>query len=188
MDFSRESSNPNPNYTFFPENFDPMVQFELSDYLMVDDGVFKEDTSSHNMASSEKGLGGANEISGATSKNSNIKCKSGVTKNKSEVGHRVVFRTKSEMEVMDDGYKWRKYGKKSVKNSPNPRNYYKCSSGGCDVKKRIERDGDDKSFVITTYVGVHNHESPYMAYYNQMPLMAPNAWTLKASPPSSSST
>lgn len=36
-------------------------------------------------------------------------------------GHRVAFRTKSELEIMDDGYKWRKYGKKSVKNSPNPR-------------------------------------------------------------------
>lgn len=38
-----------------------------------------------------------------------------------QVGHRVAFRTKSELEVMDDGFKWRKYGKKSVKNSPNPR-------------------------------------------------------------------
>ena len=28
---------------------------------------------------------------------------------------------KSEMDVVDDGYKWRKYGKKMVKNSPNPR-------------------------------------------------------------------
>ena len=28
---------------------------------------------------------------------------------------------KSEVEVMDDGFRWRKYGKKSVKNSPNPR-------------------------------------------------------------------
>jgi len=36
-------------------------------------------------------------------------------------GTRVVFRTKSEIEIMDDGYKWRKYGKKRVKNSPNPR-------------------------------------------------------------------
>ncbi|XWS33246.1 hypothetical protein CRYUN_Cryun22dG0064900 [Craigia yunnanensis] len=93
------------------------------------------------------------------------------------------------MEVMDDGYKWRKYGKKAVKNSPNPRNYYKCSRGGCNVKKRIERDRDDRSYVITTYEGVHNHESPYMVYYNnQMPLMAPNALSLQASPPSSSST
>lgn len=36
-------------------------------------------------------------------------------------GHRVAFRTKSELEIMDDGFKWRKYGKKSVKNSPYPR-------------------------------------------------------------------
>ena len=49
------------------------------------------------------------------------KCKNGVKKNKIDGGHRVAFRTKSELEVMDDGYKWRKYGKKSVKNSPNPR-------------------------------------------------------------------
>uniref|UniRef100_A0ACD5U0Y2 Uncharacterized protein n=1 Tax=Avena sativa TaxID=4498 RepID=A0ACD5U0Y2_AVESA len=34
---------------------------------------------------------------------------------------RIAFRTKSEIEILDDGYKWRKYGKKSVKNSPNPR-------------------------------------------------------------------
>ena len=34
---------------------------------------------------------------------------------------KVAFRTKSELEVLDDGYKWRKYGKKMVKNSPNPR-------------------------------------------------------------------
>ena len=34
---------------------------------------------------------------------------------------RIAFRVRSEEEVLDDGYKWRKYGKKSVKNSPNPR-------------------------------------------------------------------
>ncbi|KAJ6907994.1 hypothetical protein NC651_018434 [Populus alba x Populus x berolinensis] len=49
------------------------------------------------------------------------KCKNGVNKNKTEEEHRVAFRTKSDLEIMDDGYKWRKYGKKSVKNSPNPR-------------------------------------------------------------------
>jgi hypothetical protein len=25
------------------------------------------------------------------------------------------------VEILDDGFKWRKYGKKAVKNSPNPR-------------------------------------------------------------------
>jgi hypothetical protein len=34
---------------------------------------------------------------------------------------RIAFRVRSEEEVIGDGYKWRKYGKKSVKNSPNPR-------------------------------------------------------------------
>ena len=37
---------------------------------------------------------------------------------------RIAFRVRSEEEVLDDGYKWRKYGKKSVKNSPNPRYDY----------------------------------------------------------------
>ncbi|XP_021898788.1 probable WRKY transcription factor 50 [Carica papaya] len=117
----------------------------------------------------------------------NIRCKSyleGVKKEKMEVGQRVAFRTKSEMEVMDDGFKWRKYGKKSVKNSPNPRNYYKCSSRGCHVKKRIERERDDPRYVITTYEGTHNHESPYVVYCNKMPLMLP---TLQIAPLHSSS-
>ncbi|KAK9081547.1 hypothetical protein Syun_030871 [Stephania yunnanensis] len=80
-------------------------------------------------------------------------------KTKKESKSRVAFRTKSEREILDDGFKWRKYGKKMVKNSPNPRNYYRCSIDGCPVKKRVERDGDDPSYVITTYEGVHTHES-----------------------------
>lgn len=39
----------------------------------------------------------------------------------SSSGSRVAFRTKSELEVLDDGYKWRKYGRKKMKNSPYPR-------------------------------------------------------------------
>ncbi|MBA0570218.1 hypothetical protein Golob_003898 [Gossypium lobatum] len=172
MDFSPDSSNPNLNITFYPDNLDPVTEFELSDYLMLDGGVFEEDSSSQSIASSEKGLGGANEISGATSKTPIMQTEA--REKKLEQRHRVAFITKSEIEVMDDGYKWRKYGKKPVKNSPNPRNYYKCSSGGCNVKKRIERDRDDHSYVITTYEGSHNHYSPFTVYYNQMP---PNAWT-----------
>ncbi|XP_062219558.1 WRKY transcription factor WRKY71-like [Phragmites australis] len=78
---------------------------------------------------------------------------------------RIAFRTRSEDEVLDDGYKWRKYGKKSVKNSPNPRNYYRCSTEGCNVKKRVERERDDPSYVLTMYEGVHNHVSPGTIYY-----------------------
>ncbi|GAU26725.1 hypothetical protein TSUD_315020 [Trifolium subterraneum] len=40
---------------------------------------------------------------------------------KKEVRDKVEFKTKSEVEIVDDGFKWRKYGQKMVKNSPNPR-------------------------------------------------------------------
>ncbi|KAH1093910.1 hypothetical protein GLYMA_14G100100v4 [Glycine max] len=63
----------------------------------------------------------------------------------------------SEIEVLDDGYRWRKYGKKMVKKCPNPRNNYRCSVDGCTVKKRVERDKDDPRYVITTYEGNHTH-------------------------------
>ncbi|XP_062206686.1 probable WRKY transcription factor 24 [Phragmites australis] len=78
---------------------------------------------------------------------------------------RIAFRTRSEEEILDDGYMWRKYGKKYVKNSPNPRNYYRCSTEGCNVKKRVERDRDDPSYVVTMYEGVHNHACPGTVYY-----------------------
>lgn len=77
--------------------------------------------------------------------------------------NRYVFKTKSEVDVLDDGYKWRKYGKKMVKNSPYPRNYYHCSYEGCNVKRRVERDREDPCYIITTYEGVHNHPVPSSA-------------------------
>ncbi|KAL3633541.1 WRKY transcription factor [Castilleja foliolosa] len=75
-----------------------------------------------------------------------------------EKREKVAFKTKSEVEILDDGFKWRKYGKKMVKSSPNPRNYYKCSVEGCPVKKRVERDNEDPRYVVTTYEGIHNHQ------------------------------
>ncbi|XVF49831.1 hypothetical protein PTKIN_Ptkin04bG0047700 [Pterospermum kingtungense] len=69
-----------------------------------------------------------------------------------------VFRTRGDCEVLDDGYRWRKYGKKIVKGSPNPRRYYHCSTSGCPVKKRVERDSHNRSLLIVTYEGIHNHD------------------------------
>ena len=34
---------------------------------------------------------------------------------------RFAFMTKSEVDHLEDGYRWRKYGQKAVKNSPYPR-------------------------------------------------------------------
>ncbi|KAK1259099.1 putative WRKY transcription factor 51 [Acorus gramineus] len=89
-------------------------------------------------------------------------------KMKVDGGSKIAFRTKSEVDILDDGYKWRKYGKKSVKTSPNMRNYYHCSAEGCPVKKRVERDGEDNRYVITTYDGVHNHMRPGIVYFDPL--------------------
>ncbi|XP_059632820.1 probable WRKY transcription factor 48 [Cornus florida] len=73
---------------------------------------------------------------------------------------RFAFVTKSEVDHLDDGYRWRKYGQKAVKNSPFPRSYYRCTTAACGVKKRVERSSDDPSIVITTYEGSHTHPCP----------------------------
>ncbi|XP_076913649.1 putative WRKY transcription factor 75 isoform X1 [Bidens hawaiensis] len=70
---------------------------------------------------------------------------------------RVAFHTRSSEDILDDGYKWRKYGQKSVKNSQHPRSYYRCTRHTCNVKKQIQRLAKDDSIVVTTYEGVHNH-------------------------------
>ncbi|CAL9111632.1 unnamed protein product [Musa acuminata var. zebrina] len=73
---------------------------------------------------------------------------------------RVVVQTHSDVDILDDGYRWRKYGQKVVKGNPNPRSYYKCTTMGCPVRKHVERASQDPSSVITTYEGKHNHDVP----------------------------
>uniref|UniRef100_A0ACD5UNA1 Uncharacterized protein n=1 Tax=Avena sativa TaxID=4498 RepID=A0ACD5UNA1_AVESA len=72
---------------------------------------------------------------------------------------RFAFMTKTEIDHLEDGYRWRKYGQKAVKNSPFPRSYYRCTNSKCTVKKRVERSSDDPSVVITTYEGQHCHHT-----------------------------
>ncbi|KAL6622407.1 hypothetical protein ACP70R_032286 [Stipagrostis hirtigluma subsp. patula] len=73
---------------------------------------------------------------------------------------RFAFRTMSEVDIPHDGYLWRKYGQKVVKGNPYPRGYYKCTAPGCGVRKHVQREFQDPEFVITTYVGEHNHNLP----------------------------
>lgn len=51
-----------------------------------------------------------------------------------------------------DGYKWRKYGEKTIQNSAYPRTYYRCThkNEGCLATKKIQQQDDDK----------YNYESP----------------------------
>ncbi|GLJ11264.1 hypothetical protein SUGI_0149560 [Cryptomeria japonica] len=89
-----------------------------------------------------------------------VESKSKKRKRSMERGPMFVFNTRSPTDKLDDGYKWRKYGKKTIKSSPHQRSYYMCSDSNCMVKKRVERDPRDREVVITSYEGKHNHESP----------------------------
>lgn len=73
---------------------------------------------------------------------------------------RIIVQTTSEVDLLDDGYRWRKYGQKVVKGNPYPRSYYKCTNPGCTVRKHVERAASDPKAVITTYEGKHNHDVP----------------------------
>ncbi|CAN8247479.1 unnamed protein product [Cochlearia groenlandica] len=73
---------------------------------------------------------------------------------------RVVVQTISDIDVLIDGFRWRKYGQKVVKGNTNPRSYYKCTYQDCGVRKQVERSAEDERAVLTTYEGRHNHDIP----------------------------
>uniref|UniRef100_A0A0D9XS70 WRKY domain-containing protein n=1 Tax=Leersia perrieri TaxID=77586 RepID=A0A0D9XS70_9ORYZ len=76
---------------------------------------------------------------------------------KKERRPRFAFQTRSQVDILDDGYRWRKYGQKAVKNNKFPRSYYRCTHQGCNVKKQVQRLSRDEAIVVTTYEGTHNH-------------------------------
>ncbi|CDY13396.1 BnaA03g51140D [Brassica napus] len=74
--------------------------------------------------------------------------------------HKLVVHAAGDVGISCDGYRWRKYGQKMVKGNPNPRNYYRCTSAGCPVRKHIETAVENTGAVVITYKGEHNHDTP----------------------------
>ncbi|KAB5568425.1 hypothetical protein DKX38_002218 [Salix brachista] len=82
-------------------------------------------------------------------------------KDKRQKEPRFAFLTKSEIDHLEDGYRWRK-------------SYYRCTSQKCTVKKRVERSFQDPSIVITTYEGQHNHHCPATLRGNATGMLSPS--------------
>ncbi|KAL6655808.1 hypothetical protein ACP70R_006634 [Stipagrostis hirtigluma subsp. patula] len=58
----------------------------------------------------------------------------------------------------DDGYSWRKYGRKDVLGAKHPRGYYRCAhrnSQGCQAKKTVQRVDCDPLLFDVVYQGEH---------------------------------
>nr|GMD38331.1 exopolygalacturonase-like [Ipomoea batatas] len=85
------------------------------------------------------GGGGGEEDSSKSRKNlEGVECEDGEDKNKGKKKEekkqrepRFAFITKSEIDNLEDGYRWRKYGQKAVKNSPFPRQKEMASIPRC---------------------------------------------------------
>ncbi|CAI0394527.1 unnamed protein product [Linum tenue] len=87
-----------------------------------------------------------------------LDCSGALTK--TEKKPKFVVHAACDVGISGDGYRWRKYGQKMVKGNSHPRNYYRCTSAGCPVRKHIETAADNSSSVFITYKGIHDHDKP----------------------------
>ncbi|CAI9762439.1 unnamed protein product [Fraxinus pennsylvanica] len=74
---------------------------------------------------------------------------------------KMAVRIMTPEEIYADSWAWRKYGRKPIKGSPYPRNYYRCStSKGCAARKHVEINPTDPDLFVVSDFGEHTHPRP----------------------------
>ncbi|KAM5582231.1 WRKY transcription factor 44-like [Rosa sericea] len=63
----------------------------------------------------------------------------------------------NKLVIPEDGYEWKKYGQKFIKNVRKFRSYFKCQNSNCRAKKRAEWSSSKPDELRVVYEGVHNH-------------------------------
>ncbi|CAA3019281.1 probable WRKY transcription factor 51, partial [Olea europaea subsp. europaea] len=124
MNNTSQYQNPNPNYhqvadSTTTDQLDELFDFKFSDYFAFD-GALEEEISTQANVESSFNRSSSSSTPLASNMQVLLHLRRKVKKYKTNDEFRFAFRTKSTLEIMDDGFKWRKYGKKMVKNNPNP--------------------------------------------------------------------
>jgi hypothetical protein len=60
--------------------------------------------------------------------------------------------------IVEDGYRWHKYGAKLVKGTQQHRSYFKCVAPGCGARKKLWKGENDEEVVV--YDGEHSCPGP----------------------------
>ncbi|PON68023.1 WRKY domain containing protein [Parasponia andersonii] len=156
---SNPNPNPNPNLEIdWISLFSGQASSRgiVTDEMMVNSNTYRPKTTSQNMSTSTTApLHENHEHDHEENKGNKMRRAAG--RMRKAARPRFAFQTRSADDILDDGYRWRKYGQKAVKNSAYPRSYYRCTHHTCNVKKQVQRLSKDTSIVVTTYEGIHNH-------------------------------
>lgn len=70
--------------------------------------------------------------------------------------------TGAQVQGLDDGYKWRKYGQKGLKSPDGTvevvKSYYRCNVRGCPMRKQVEKYAHNDQVRVVHFLGsAHNH-------------------------------
>ncbi|XP_042066941.1 WRKY transcription factor 23-like [Salvia splendens] len=158
--FQEEEEHPNQN---------SKLQESLNAPQTPNCSSISSESSDRGLINKEEEDGDEEEDDNDQKKKTSKQLKAKKTNQKKKREQRFAFMTKSEVDHLEDGYRWRKYGQKAVKNSPFPRSYYRCTNPTCNVKKRVERSCTDPTIVVTTYEGQHTHPIPQSQRHHAPP-------------------